>query len=120
MKHKILLALALVLSGGLPSFAWSSLPWLASADAVSNLLDAIHAESDRKVKGQMLVALPQTGDQPGLERLLAIYMMQMALTVGEPSRRNGRRARSKHLYDQATRIRAGRRFRWRFVDAIQP
>ena len=120
MKHKILLALALVLSGGLPSFAWSSLPWLASADAVSNLLDAIHAESDRKVKGQMLVALPQTGDQPGLERLLAIYMMQMALTVGEPSRRNRRRARSKHLYDQATRIRAGRRFRWRFVDAIQP
>ena len=56
MKRKILLALALVLSGGLPSFAAASLPWLPSANADSNLLDAIHAESDRKVKGQMLVA----------------------------------------------------------------
>lgn len=67
MKCKILLALELVLSGGLLSFAAASLPWLPSADADSNLLDAIHAESDRKVKGQMLASLAQTGDQPGLE-----------------------------------------------------
>ena len=69
MKRKIPLALALVLSGGLPSFAASSLPWLPSANADSNLLDAIHAESDRKVKGQMLVGWAQTGDQSGLEKL---------------------------------------------------
>ena len=65
MKRKILLALALVLSCGLPSFAASSPPWLPSADAVSNLLDAIHAESDRKVNGQILVGWLKPGINPG-------------------------------------------------------
>jgi hypothetical protein len=48
-----------------------NLCWLPSADAVSDLLDAIQSESDREVKGQMLEALAQTGHQRGLEALLA-------------------------------------------------
>jgi len=48
-----------------------NLCWLPNDGAVSDLLDAIHAESDREFKGQMLVALAQTGDQRGLETLLA-------------------------------------------------
>jgi hypothetical protein len=48
-----------------------NLCWLPSADAVADLLDAIQSESDREVKGQMLEALAQTGDQRGLEALLA-------------------------------------------------
>jgi hypothetical protein len=48
-----------------------NLCWLPSADAVSDLRDAIQSESDREVKGQMLEALAQTGDQRGLEALLA-------------------------------------------------
>lgn len=47
-----------------------NLCWLPSADAVSDLLEAIPAESDREAKGQMLVALAQSGDQRGLETLL--------------------------------------------------
>jgi hypothetical protein len=48
-----------------------NLCWLPSAAAVSDLLIAIQSESDREVKGQMLVALAQTGDPRGLEALLA-------------------------------------------------
>jgi hypothetical protein len=48
-----------------------NLCWLPSADAISDLLNAIHAERDGEVKAQMLVALAQTGDQRGLETLLA-------------------------------------------------
>jgi hypothetical protein len=47
-----------------------NLCWLPSADAVPNLLDAIHSENDPEVKEQMLVALAQTGDERGLETLL--------------------------------------------------
>jgi HEAT repeat protein len=48
-----------------------NLCWLPSADAVPNLLDAIHSETDRAVKAQLLVALAQTGDKRGLDTLLA-------------------------------------------------
>jgi HEAT repeat protein len=48
-----------------------NLCWFPSAHTVSNLLDAIHSESDSEVKSQMLVALAQTGDKRGLETLLA-------------------------------------------------
>jgi len=48
-----------------------NLCWLPSTGAVPNLLDAIHSESDPEVRAQMLVALAQTGDNRGLETLLA-------------------------------------------------
>jgi hypothetical protein len=67
------------LSGGLLSFASSSLPWLPSADAVSNLLDAIHAESDRKVKGQMLVGWLKPGINPGWKRCWRPQKMKPSL-----------------------------------------
>ena len=62
-----------------------NLCWLPSAEAVSDLLEAIHAESDREVKGQLLVALAQIGDQHGLEPLLAAarepYDSEVALEI---------------------------------------
>ena len=48
-----------------------NLCWLPSADAVPGLLDALKVEKIPHVRGQMLQALAQTGDNRGLDALLA-------------------------------------------------